>query len=120
MLSAWYVGHTLWIGAVSALPDDWGVDGRAALVVEAVGVVSDAGAEPPEPHAATSAVPVRHSADDRMSRSRPPRPWTRLTGLCMHHLGPFKIIPEGGKICVHPGLKVGYDCNSGFSFGIDL
>jgi TANFOR domain-containing protein len=43
-----------------------------------------------------------------------------FTGLCMHHLGPFKIIPEGGKICVHPGLKVGYDCNSGFSFGIDL
>jgi TANFOR domain-containing protein len=38
-----------------------------------------------------------------------------FTGICTDY-----DIPSGGKICVHPGLKVGYDCNSGFSFGIDL
>jgi TANFOR domain-containing protein len=43
-----------------------------------------------------------------------------FTGLCMHHLGPFKIIPEGGKICIHPRLKVGYDCNDGFHLSVDL
>jgi len=43
-----------------------------------------------------------------------------FTGLCMHHFGPFKIIPEGGKICIHPGLKVDYDCKNGFSLGVDL
>jgi hypothetical protein len=43
-----------------------------------------------------------------------------FTGLCMHYFGPFKVVPEGGKICIHPGLKVDYDCNSGFHFGIDF
>lgn len=41
-----------------------------------------------------------------------------FTGLCMGTV--CGCIPEGGKICVHPGLKVSYDCNNGFSFGIDL
>ena len=39
-----------------------------------------------------------------------------FTGLCMH----YDVVPEGGKICAHPGLKVGYDCNSGFSLSVDL
>jgi TANFOR domain-containing protein len=39
-----------------------------------------------------------------------------FTGLCMH----YEVVPEGGKICAHPGLKVGYDCNSGFSLSVDL
>ena len=38
-----------------------------------------------------------------------------FTGICTDW-----DIPVGGKICVHPGLKIGYDCSSGFSFGIDL
>lgn len=43
-----------------------------------------------------------------------------FTGLCMHEIFGLKVIPEGAKICVHPGLKVDYDCNSGFHMGIDL
>lgn len=38
-----------------------------------------------------------------------------FTGICTDY-----GFPVGGKICIHPGLKIGYDCNSGFSFGIDL
>ncbi|HVY74441.1 MAG TPA: hypothetical protein VG890_06400 [Puia sp.] len=38
-----------------------------------------------------------------------------FTGICTDY-----DIPSGGKICVHPGLRISYDCNSGFSFGIDL
>ena len=38
-----------------------------------------------------------------------------FTGICTDY-----DIPSGGKICVHPGLRIGYDCDSGFSFGIDL
>ena len=41
-----------------------------------------------------------------------------FTGICWGTV--CDCIPEGGKICVHPGLKVSYDCNNGFSFGIDL
>lgn len=41
-----------------------------------------------------------------------------FTGLCWGTV--CDCVPEGGKICVHPGLKVSYDCNNGFSFGIDL
>jgi hypothetical protein len=38
-----------------------------------------------------------------------------FTGICTDY-----DFPSGGKICTHPGLRIGYDCNSGFSFGIDL
>lgn len=41
-----------------------------------------------------------------------------FTGICWGTV--CNCVPEGGKICAHPGLKISYDCNSGFSFGIDL
>jgi hypothetical protein len=43
-----------------------------------------------------------------------------FTGLCMHEIFGLKIVPEGAKICMHPGLKVEYDCNSGFHMSVDL
>jgi TANFOR domain-containing protein len=36
-----------------------------------------------------------------------------FTGVCTEY-----IVPSGAKICAHPNLNVGYDCNNGFSFGI--
>ncbi|HLK29089.1 MAG TPA: hypothetical protein VKT28_10970, partial [Puia sp.] len=36
-----------------------------------------------------------------------------FTGVCTEY-----VVPSGAKICAHPSLNVGYDCNNGFSFGI--